>query len=100
LPGLAAKGLLNPFLLVISDNDTKLSGRITQDSFSMQPSFAAMSVLGWQVIQVPDGNELAPVYLAVERGLQLARANPRAPVCLWVKTIKGYGVKATMESVS
>ena len=29
IPGLAAKGRLNPFLLVISDNDTKLSGRIT-----------------------------------------------------------------------
>jgi transketolase len=100
IPGLAGKGLLNPFLLVISDNDTKLSGRITQDAFSMQPTFAAMSALGWQVIQVPDGNELAPVYLAVERGLQLARANPRAPVCLWVKTIKGYGVKSTMESAS
>ena len=100
IPGLAGKGLLNPFLLVISDNDTKLSGRITRDSFSMQPSFAAMSALGWQVIQVPDGNELAPVYLAVERGLELARANPRAPVCLWVKTIKGYGVKSTMESAS
>ena len=59
IPGLAAKGLLNPFLLVVSDNDTKLSGRITKDSFSMQPTFAAMSVLGWNVIQVPDGNELA-----------------------------------------
>ena len=100
IPGLAAKGLINPFLLVISDNDTKLSGRITADSFSMQPTFAAMSVLGWNVIQVPDGNELQEVYLAVERGLELARSNPRAPVCLWVKTIKGFGVKSTMESAS
>jgi len=100
IPGLAAKGLINPFLLVISDNDTKLSGRITADSFSMQPTFAAMSVLGWNVIQVPDGNELQAVYRAVERGLELARANPRAPVCLWVKTIKGFGVKSTMESAS
>ncbi len=100
IPGLAARGLLNPFLLVISDNDTKLSGRITKDSFSMQPTFAAMSVLGWNVIQVPNGNELSSVYLAVERGLQQARANPLAPVCLWVKTIKGFGVKSTMESSS
>ena len=66
----------------------------------MQPTFAAMSALGWNVIQVPDGNDLAAVYLAVERGLQQARANPRAPVCLWVKTIKGFGVKSTMESAS
>jgi transketolase len=100
IPGLAAKERLNPFLLVISDNDTKLSGRITKDSFSMHPSFSAMSALGWNVIQVPNGNELGSVYLAVERGLELARANPQAPVCLWVKTIKGFGVKATMENAT
>jgi transketolase len=100
IPGLASKGLVNPFLLVLSDNDTKLSGRITKDSFSMQPSFAAMSALGWNVIQVPNGNDLSSVYLAVERGLELVRANPRAPVCLWVKTIKGFGVKSTMENAS
>src|SRR4026207_425984 len=35
IPGLAAKGRVNPYVLVISDNDTKLSGRITKDSFSM-----------------------------------------------------------------
>jgi transketolase len=100
IPGLAAKERVNPFLLVISDNDTKLSGRITKDSFSMQPTFAAMSALGWNVIQAPNGNELGSVYLAVERGLELARANPAFPVCLWVKTIKGFGVKATMENAS
>ena len=100
IPGLAGKGLLNPFLLAISDNDTKLSGRITKDSFSMQPTFAAMSALGWNVIEVANGNDLPSVYLAVERGLAEARANPRVPVCLWVKTIKGFGVKATMESAS
>src|SRR5712671_4119355 len=50
IPGLAAKGRVNPYLLVISDNDTKLSGRITKDAFSMQPTFAAMGVLGWNVI--------------------------------------------------
>jgi transketolase len=100
IPGLAAKGRLNPYVLVISDNDTKLSGRITQDAFSMEPTFSAMSALGWNVIKIPDGHDLQEVYLAVENGLAEARANPRAPVCLWVKTIKGYGVRATMESSS
>ncbi len=100
IPGLAAKGRLNPYLLVISDNDTKLSGRITKDAFSMEPSFSAMSDLGWNVIKIQDGHDLQTVYLAVESGLAQARANPRAPVCLWVKTIKGYGVRATMESAS
>jgi transketolase len=98
IPGLAAKDRVNPFLLVISDNDTKLSGRITKDAFSMAPSFSAMSTLGWNVIRVEEGNDLQAVYLAVERGMEQARANPRAPVCLWVKTVKGFGVRATVES--
>jgi transketolase len=100
IPGLASKGRLNPFLMVISDNDTKLSGRITEQSFSMAPTFAAMKDLGWNVIRVEEGNDLQEVYLAVEKGLQEARANSRAPVCLWVKTVKGYGVRATVESSS
>jgi transketolase len=100
IPGLAAKGL--SILSSWSSPTTTPNSPAASpaDSFSMQPTFAAMSVLGWNVIQVPDGNELSEVYLAVERGLEQARANPRAPVCLWVKTIKGFGVKATMESAS
>src|SRR6266516_4577935 len=66
IPGLAAKGRVNPYVLVISDNDTKLSGRITKDSFSMQRSFAAMSALGWNVISVPNGHDLQAVYLYIE----------------------------------
>jgi transketolase len=100
IPGLASKDRLNPFFMVISDNDTKLSGRITADAYSMGPTFAAMSALGWKVIEVPKGNDLQAVYLAVESGIEQARANPRAPVCLWVKTVKGFGVRATVESAS
>ncbi len=98
IPGLAAKDRVNPLVLVISDNDTKLSGRITKDSFSMQPSFAAMPALGWNVIQVPHGNDLPEVYLAIERGIAAAKANPKQPVCIVCKTIKGYGIKATEEN--
>src|SRR3989442_3398794 len=100
IPGLAAKGRVNPFVLVISDNDTKLSGRITKDALSMQPSFQAMSVLGWNVIRVLNGHDLQAVYLAVESGIEQPRANPKSPVCLWIKTIKGYGIKATEENAA
>ena len=100
IPGLAAKDRLNPFLLVVSDNDTKLSGRISKDAFRMVPTFEAMSALGWNVIKVANGNDLQEVYLALETALQQARANPRAPVCLWVKTVKGFGVRSTVESAS
>ncbi len=100
IPGLAAKGRMNPFLLMLSDNDTKLSGRITKDAFSMQPTFQAMATLGWHVIPVPNGHDLQAVYHAIEEGLERARTTPNAPVCLWIKTIKGYGVKATMENAA
>ena len=95
IPGLAGKGLLNPFVMVLSDNDTKLSGRITQDSFSMQPTFESLEVLGWNVIRVPHGNQIVDVVHAVESALSAARSNPHRPVCLWLKTVKGFGIKAT-----
>ncbi len=98
IPGLAAKGRVNPFVLMVSDNDTKLSGRITKDAFSMQPTFKSLSDLGWNVIQVSNGHDLQAVYLAIEGAIQQARTNPDHPVCLWIKTIKGYGVKSTMEN--
>jgi len=98
IPGLAAKGRMNPFILLLSDNDTKLSGRITKDAFSMQNTFQAMSALGWNVLFVPNGHDLQSVYQTLEKGIAVAKDNPTVPVCLWVKTIKGYGVKATEEN--
>lgn len=98
IPGLAAKGRLNPFVLIVSDNDIKLSGHISKDAFTMEPSFDAMSALGWKTIIVPHGNNLSEVYLAIERGLATARANDRQPVAIICKTVKGYGIKATAES--
>lgn len=98
IPGLAAKGRVNPFVLIISDNDTKLSGRITKDAFSMQPSFEAMDDLGWRVTKVANGHDLQAVFSAVEQAVADAKADPTKPICLWVKTIKGYGIKATEEN--
>lgn len=100
IPGLAAKGLMNPFVLVLSDNDTKLSGRITKDAFSMQPTFEAMDDLGWDVRQVANGHDLQAVYLALEKAAADAKSHPAKPVCVWLKTIKGYGVKSTMENAA
>ena len=97
IPGLAVKGKMASFLLVVSDNNTKLSGRIDADAFSMTPSFAAMEDLGWQVIKVADGHNLEAVYHAVEQGLEKAQ---KGPVCIIAKTIKGKGVKSAEESAS
>ncbi|MEN9778218.1 MAG: hypothetical protein RJB04_1973, partial [Verrucomicrobiota bacterium] len=100
IPGLAAKGRVNPFVMIISDNDTKLSGRITADSFSMQPSFEAMAPLGWDVRKVDKGHDLQLVYTAVEQAIADAAAHPEKPVCIWLKTIKGYGIKATEQNAA
>lgn len=97
IPGLAEKGLMNPYVLIISDNNTKLSGRISEDAFSMQGTFNALSALGWHVIHVEDGHNLEEVYQSIEKGLELARNNSLKPVCLLVKTIKGYGVQSTED---
>src|SRR4051812_11159141 len=76
IPGLASKGRLNPFVLIISDNDTKLSGRITKDAYSMEPTFTAMADLGWRVIKVPLGHDLQAVLEAVEMGIKDAKVTP------------------------
>ncbi|MGE3610819.1 MAG: transketolase C-terminal domain-containing protein [Bacteriovoracaceae bacterium] len=100
VPGLAAKGKLNPFVLLLSDNNTKLGGRIDKDSFSMQPTFEALASQGWEVIKVENGHDLEKVYQTLETAIATAEKNPHKPVCVWLKTIKGYGVKSTAESAS
>lgn len=100
IPGLASKGRLNPFVMIISDNDTKLSGRVSKDAFTMAPTFASMPALGWHVIGVAHGNDLQEVYLALEKAIATAKADPAKPVAIIAKTVKGYGVKSTMESAS
>ncbi len=98
IPGFAAKAMINPFVLVISDNNTKLSGRIDEQSFTMQPSFAALDDLGWQVVPVADGHDVQALFTALETAVAAAREG--RPVALWVKTVKGYGVKSTEQSSS
>jgi transketolase len=100
ISGLANKNKLNPFVLIISDNNTKLSGRIDADSFSMQPSFDAFKLLGYHVITVTDGHNLELIHHKLEEAIEWAQNNVNKPVCLLVKTIKGKGLKQTEVSSS
>jgi transketolase len=100
IPGLAANGKMNPFVMVISDNNTKLTGRIDKDSFSMQPTFAALASLGWNVIRLEKGHDLQACADAFEKAFVEAKKDPTQPVALHVKTIKGFGTKKTAESSS
>ena len=100
IPGLAAKGKTNPFVLLISDNNTKLSGRIGDDSFDMNPTFKSLEILGWDYTVVEKGHDLQTVHNAVETAIEKAKANTNKPVAVVFKTIKGYGVKSTEEAAS
>lgn len=100
IPGLAHKGKTNPFVLMISDNNTKLSGRIEADSFSMTPTFESLKALGWDVRVVEKGHDLEAVYQATEKAINDAKSDATKPVAIVFKTIKGYGVKKTEEAAS
>jgi transketolase len=98
IPGLAAKGKLAPFVMIISDNNTKLGGRIDKDAFSMNPTFASLETLGWQVLKVESGNDLTAALHSIEKALGTVDA--KKPIAIWAKTVKGHGIKATAESSS
>ena len=100
IPGFAAKGKLAPYVLIISDNNTKLSGRIDKDSFSMAPTFQSLKTLGWHVLELKDGHSLQQCLFTIEHALQIARENPKVPVAIHAHTIKGYGTIKTAESSS
>ncbi|PIP91690.1 MAG: transketolase [Bdellovibrionales bacterium CG12_big_fil_rev_8_21_14_0_65_38_15] len=100
IPGLAAKGKLAPFVMAISDNNTKLSGRIDKDSFSMEPTFKSLATLGWDLRVVEDGNNLEAVHQTIEKAIVDTNANSTKPIAILFKTIKGKGIKATEESSS
>ncbi len=104
IPGLAQNKRLGPFVLLISDNNTKLSGRIDQDSFSMQPTFTSLEALGWNVQKIENGHDLQKVFSAIEAADEQVRSAPAnapiKPIALWFKTIKGKGVLKTEQSAS
>lgn len=100
IPGLAAKGKCAPFVLIISDNNTKLSGRIDQDAFSMNPTFQALETLGWKLIKLEQGNDLQACLTTLEQAVAMAQNNPAQPVAIWAKTVKGIGTKKTAESAT
>lgn len=100
IPGWAEKGHLNPFIMILSDNNTKLSHRIDEDSFSMKPTFESLEAHGWNVLKNIDGHDLDKVSMAIETAMIDAKANPKKPVAIHFKTIKGKGYKKAEDSNS
>ena len=100
IPGWAKKEKTNPFLLIVSDNNTKLSGRIDEDSFSMKPSLESLKELGWKVLHLEKAHDLKQTLLSLESAIETAGDNPSQPVCLRAQTIKGRGLRETELAAS
>lgn len=100
IAGLAAKGQMAPFVAIVSDNNTKLSGRIDQDAFSMQGYFESLQATGWKVFRLETGNDLQSCMTTMEEAIAWSKNNPTQPALIHAKTIKGFGVKSTEESAS
>jgi len=98
IPGLAKKGKLAPFVLIISDNRTKLSGRIENDSFSMEPTFASLKELGWKYIRLDDGHNLQACVSTIEEAIEQVSLDPSAPIVIHARTVKGKGSKKAEAS--
>lgn len=100
IPGLAANGKVAPFVLIISDNNTKLTGRIDKECFSMTPTFKTMADLGWNVLDLYEAHDLQACTTMLEAAFKQVRENPKKPIAIHARTIKGFGVKKTADSAS
>ena len=100
IPGFTKKNKLNPFIAIISDNNTKLSGRIDEDSFSLDPFFRSLGTQGWELINLDTAHDLQQCVNTLEKILTRPYNSFTRPVCLRAKTIKGFGVKTTQQSSS
>ena len=100
IPGLAVKGKMNPFLLIISDNNKKLSGPIDKESFSMSGTLSSLPALGWKTLVLDSPHDLEKTLHSVNNALEESLKDRRCPVALQAKTIKGYGLKETENNSS
>ena len=89
---------MNPFLMIVSNNNTKLSGRIDEDSFCMEPTLSSLENLGWTVLNLNHPHDLTKTAHCIEQALEKTKKNN--PVVILAQTIKGYGVKQTQVSSS
>lgn len=100
IPGLAKRGKVAPFVMIISDNRTKLSGRIDQDSFQMEPTFQSLEKLGWKVIRLDDGHQLQACVSTLEEAFRQVSVDPTMPIVIHARTVKGKGSKKAEASAT
>lgn len=96
IPGFFQKSKMNPFIVIVSDNNTKLTGRIDKDSFSLNPFFKSLETLGWEYKELKSGHNLKSCLDTMEEVLTRPFSSlKKRPVFIHARTIKGYGAKIT-----
>lgn len=100
IPGLAKRGKMAPFVCIISDNRTKLSGRIEDDAFTMEPSFQSLEKLGWRVMRLEDGHNLQACTSTIEEAIKTVTTDPTVPVVIHARTQKGRGSAKAVASAT
>ena len=96
IPGFFQKNKMNPFVVIVSDNNTKLSGRIDKDSFSLNPFFKSLETLGWEYRDIKSGHDLKSCLDTMEEVLTSPFSSlKKRPVFIHARTVKGYGAKVT-----
>ena len=99
IPGFSGKGKMNPMMVLVSENNTKLSGRIEEDSFSMNPFFNSLKEMGWNTLTLSNGHDLGACVDLWESLLDTKTpGDSLKPVFIRAITRKGYGLKSTEEA--
>ncbi len=98
IAGLAKKGQVGPFVLIISDNKKKLSGPMGE-AYDMAPSFLSLKTLGWQLRELKNPHNLQHCAQSIEAAHKEACSSLK-PQAIWAHTIKGYGSEACTKAAA
>ena len=93
IPGLSQQKKIAPFILILSDNNTKLSGPISEDSFSMEPTFRSLAVLGWDLHVLEKGNDLQSCAQLFVKLLRASAKEKKEPLQFKLKPLKALELK-------
>lgn len=88
----AAHLKLPRLICIIDRNGGQLSARLKDtDSVDLHKVWEGY---GWQVLEISNGHDIAEIYNAYRKALELAEAGP---VCVIANTVKGYGIPGCID---
>lgn len=82
---------LNNLVCILDKNKLQMTGD-TKDIMNIDPVADKVKAFGWNVIEIPDGNNMADVCEALDKLPELDYSKKAAPTFIISNTIKGKGV--------